>query len=173
VAVIPTSFLPKDFLPVGWRDEQIGVWGEHLPPRLDYRGRENPSLLVHVRPGVHRVMNLEVVDERDLQQSPHFTEVNAPLMPMAELDRLSLDGRNTSFFYQGGLREGHVKGSIKPWESLLLSLPSLDLFVGSDKAYGDRRETGNAFYTSLKPWNHKASDMWDFPRFLTFWGWKL
>ncbi len=173
VVVTPTSFLSNDSLPVGWRDEQVDVWGEHLPPRLDYQGKENPRLLVHVRPGVHRVMNLEIVDGRDLRQSPQFTEVSAPLMAMGELDRLSLDGRSTSFFYQDGLREGHVKGSIKPWESLLLSLPSWDFFVGSDKAYGDRRETGNTFYTSLKPWNHEASDMWDFPRFLTFWGWRL
>jgi hypothetical protein len=122
---------------------------------------------------VHRVANLEIVDQQDLRQSPHFTEINAPLMAMGELDQLPLDGRSTSFFYRDDLREGHVKGSIKPWESLLLSLPSWDFFVGSDKAYGDRRETGNTFYTSLKPWNHEASDMWDFPRFLTFWGWRL
>lgn len=149
------------------------VWGEHLPPRLDDHGKENPRLLVQVRPAVHRVINLETVDERNLQQSPHFAEVNAPLMAMGKLDRLPLDGRSTSFFYQDGPREGHVKGSIKAWESLLLSLPSWDFFVGSDKACGDRRETGNTFYTSLKPWNHAASDMWDFPRFLTFWGWRL
>jgi hypothetical protein len=122
---------------------------------------------------VHRVANLEIVDQQDLRQSPHFTEINAPLMAMGELDQLPLDGRSTSFFYRDDLREGHVKGSIKPWESLLLSLPSWDFFVGSDKAYGDRLGTGNTFYTSLKPWNHDASDMWDFPRFLTFWGWRL
>ena len=65
------------------------------------------------------------------------------------------------------------KGFIKPRESLFLSLPSLDPLVGYDKVYGDRRETGNPFYTSLKPWNREASDMWDFPEFLTFWGWRL
>jgi len=66
-----------------------------------------------------------------------------------------------------------VNGSIKPWESLFLGLPSLDPLVGSDKAYGNGRETGNPFYTSLKPWNREASDMWDFPGFLRFWGWRL
>jgi len=173
VAMIPTSFLADDSLPQGWRDEPLEVWGEHLPARVDYGSRNNPRLLVHVRPGVHRVTNLEIVDEHDLLPSPSVTVVSAPLMPLAELERLPLDGGRTSFFYQDGLREGHVKGSVKPWESLFLSLPSLDLFVGSDKAYGDRRETGNPFYTSLKPWNREASDMWDFPEFLTFWGWRL
>jgi hypothetical protein len=173
VAAIPTSFLAEDSLPRAWRDQPLNVWGEQLPARVDYGSRENPRLLVHLRPGVHRVTNLEIVDEGDLLESPAIMVVRAPLMPVGELDRLPLDGRRTSFFYQEGLREGHVKGSIKPWESLLLSLLSLDPLVGSDKAYGDRRETGNPFYTSLKPWNREASDMWDFPGFLTFWGWRL
>jgi hypothetical protein len=34
-------------------------------------------------------------------------------------------------------------------------------------------ETSNPFYTSLKPWNRKASDMWNFTEFLEFWGWRL
>ena len=173
VAVIPTSFLARDSFPPEWRDEPLEVWGERLPARLEYGSREHPRLLVQVRPGVHRVTNLEIVDERSLLPSPAVTVVRAPLMPVGELDRLPLDGGRTSFFYREGLREGHVKGSIKPWESLFLSLPSLDPLVGSDKAYGDRRETGNSFYTSLKPWNREASDMWDFPGFLTFWGWRL
>ena len=33
--------------------------------------------------------------------------------------------------------------------------------------------TKNPFYTSLKPWNREASDMWDFATFLKFWGWRL
>jgi len=54
-----------------------------------------------------------------------------------------------------------------------LSLFSLDFFVGTDKVYSDCRETSNPFYTSLKPWNRKASDMWNFTEFLEFWGWRL
>jgi hypothetical protein len=123
---------------------------------LDYGSKRNPRLLVHVRPAVHRVTNLEIADEGELLPSSSVAVIKAPLMAMAELERLPLDGGRTSFFYRGGLREGHVKGSIKPWESLFLSLPSLDPFVGSDKDYGDRRETGNPFYTSLKPWNREA-----------------
>ena len=54
-----------------------------------------------------------------------------------------------------------------------MSLISMDLFVGTDKAYGNSLETGNRFYTSLKPWNRKESDMWHFTKFLRFWGWRL
>jgi len=171
VAVIPTTFLPREVLPEGWREEPVEVYGERLPWLLDYTGSDRPRLLIHVRPGVHRVMNVEIIDEGNLRQSPSFTVVSAPLMPMGEMERLPLDGTRTSFFYQEGIRQGHVKESVKLWESLFLGLPSLDPLVGSDKAYGDRRETGNPFYTSLKPWNREASDMWDFPKFLMFWGW--
>jgi hypothetical protein len=79
----------------------------------------------------------------------------------------------TSFYHQKGPLKGHVKGSVKFLESIFLSLPSLDFFVGTDKVYGNRQETGNPFYTSLKPWNRNASDMGNFARFLEFWGWRL
>ncbi len=45
----------------------------------------------------------------------------------------------------------HVKGAVKLWESLLLSLVSLDLYVGMDKEYSSTAEDRNSFfYTSLK-----------------------
>jgi hypothetical protein len=56
---------------------------------------------------------------------------------------------------------------------IFMSLISLDLFVGSDKIYADPAVSGNPFYTSLKPWRRDDSDMWDFPRFLAYWGWGL
>lgn len=39
------------------------------------------------------------------------------------------------------------------WGGLFLGWLSLGFLVGSDNKYGDSRETGNSFYTSLKPWN--------------------
>jgi hypothetical protein len=44
----------------------------------------------------------------------------------------------------------------------LLSLPSLDLFVGADKIYADPEVSGNPFYTSLKPLRRDDSNMWFF-----------
>ena len=83
------------------------------------------------------------------------------------------NGEVTSLYYDQWPLQGHVKGSIKPWESLLLSLVSLDFYVGMDKEYGDTAVSGNPFYTSLFPWNRRASDMNDFAGFLNFWGWRL
>jgi len=130
-------------------------------------------LLIYLRPGVHRVMDIAVVDEGTIRKSPHFTIIPASLKPIQELERIPIDSGTTSFYYNKGVLKGHVKGSVKPWESIFMSLLSLDFFVGTDKIYADRKETDNPFYTSLKPWNREASDMWDFATFLKFWGWRL
>ncbi|MEN8262496.1 MAG: hypothetical protein ABFR82_03450 [Nitrospirota bacterium] len=87
--------------------------------------------------------------------------------------KIPINGTTTSFYHEDGPLKGHVKDSVKIWESLFLGLISMDLYVGADKAYEDTGETGNPFYTSLKPWNRNASDMWHFRKFLEFWGWKL
>ena len=98
------------------------------------------------------------------------TVLNIPIEPRENLNRLRINGHDTSFFRQYGMMKGHVKGAIKPLETILMSWLSLDLFVGTDKIYGS---DDNPFYTSLKPWNRKKSDMNDFARFLRFWGWDL
>jgi hypothetical protein len=175
-AIVPTSYLPKDAYPEAWKNEPLEVYGEELPPLLDYEDMSRPSLLVHLRSAVHRVMDIEVVEKDRYKDREQFTIIKAPLLPTDALERIPVngtDGETTSFYYVEGAVRGHVKGSIKPWASLFLSLISLDFFVGTDKAYGDRRVTGNPFYTSLKPWNRHASDMGDFATFLKFWGWRL
>ena len=173
LAIVATSFLPRDALPLNQQEKPIRVYGEKLPWQLDYSGRDNPGLLVHLRPGVHRVMDLEIVAATELQDLRRYTIIKAPLKPVRELEQIPLGNGFTSFYHQTGLLKGHVKGSVKFLESILLSLPSLDFFVGTDKVYGDQQETGNPFYTSLKPWNRNASDMGNFARFLKFWGWRL
>jgi len=172
-AIVPTSFLPHEALPLEWEERPQSVYGEILPGQLDYESRNNPKLLVHLRPGVNRIMDLEIVGAEKLEDARRFTVVKAPLKPAMDLEQIPLGSGFTSFYYQEGAQKGHVKGSAKPFESILLSLPSLDFFVGADKVYGDRRETGNPFYTSLKPWNRTASDMGDFAGYLKFWGWRL
>lgn len=151
----------------------LDVYGEQLPAILDYQKKERPTLLVHLRPGVHRIMDLEIVDVADLSQPGSFFVIQAPLEPVSDLERIPLDGETTSFYYDYGPQKGHVKRSMKFWETLLLSLISWDFFVGTDKVYGENDRYENPFYTSLKPWNREASDMSDFAGFLQFWGWKL
>lgn len=173
LAIVPTSYLSNDAFPEKWSSSPINVYGEILPPIIDYREKMNPKVVVHLRPGDHRVMDIEVVGENDPPMGITGAGIIVPLVHTDELEKIPLNDNTTSFYYRSGLLKGHVKGSVKLWESLLLSGISLDLFVGADKAYADPQVTGNHFYTSLKPWNRSASDMWDFARFLRFWGWNL
>ena len=172
-AIVPTSYLRNEALPLKWKEEPLRVYGETLPGRLDYAGIENPKLLVYLRPGVHRVMDLEVIDDKELQEGRSLAIVPTPLKPIQDLEYIPLNGETTSLYHKKGVLKGYVKGSIKIWESVFLSLLSMDFFIGTDKVYGDAKETGNHFYTSLKPWNRSASDMWNFGQFLEFWGWRL
>lgn len=178
VAVVPTSHLAPDALPEGWKkrslkDPYLEVHGERLPWQLHYGKAEHPRLLIHIKPALHRVMHMEVLEERGIKDSGRFTLTRSRFADIHGLETLPLDGSFTSFYYGGWPLRGHVKGSIKPWESLFMSLVSMDLFVGADKTYVDRNRSGNPFYTSLKPWNRNRSDMGRFARFLQFYGWRL
>lgn len=167
---IPTQALPASWYPDDWPAAPVAVFGERLPSQLPPIG-EHDVLQVVVRPDVHRVMALEVVPRSSLGAG---TIRQAEVLALDALKQLPLDdGSVTSFYYSGWPLAGHVKGAIKPWESLLLSLVSLDLFIGMDKEYGETAVSGNPFYTSLKPWNRTASDMNDFAVYLRFNGWKL
>ncbi len=173
-AIVPTTFLPNHAFPDSWnREKTLEVYGETLPPLLELPEAEDPKFLIHVRPDVHRVRHLEVASFQEWRGNTSYETVRTPLEPMDALEELPLNGETTSFYYPHWPLKGHVKGSIKPWESLSLSLISLDLFVGMDKVYGESGDTGNPFYTSLKPWNRDESDMWEFSRFLEFNGWRL
>jgi len=173
LAIVPTSNLPADSFPDNWKEKKLKVYGERLPSKLDYLKHEIPKVLIYLRPGVHRVMDLEIIDNQNIEMDYRFNKTITPLAPMDDLMRIPINGNFTDFYHSKGLMKGYVKGSVKIWESLFLSLISLDLFVGTDKIYGDPDITGNKFYTSLKPWNRDASEMWNFKRFLEFWGWKL
>jgi len=172
-AIVPTSHLPPGALPLDWKNEPLEVYGEKLAPFLDFEGLKNPRLVIHLRSEVHRVMHLEPLEEERLRNLNRFTIIKAPLIPMASLEHIPINGGKTSFYHDRGPLKGHVKGSVKLWETLLLGLVSLDLFVGTDKVYGDSEITENPFYTSLKAWNRYSSDMWNFADFLKFWGWRL
>ena len=172
-SIIPTSYLPRDMFPEDWEDGDVDVYGETLPGKLEYNEKTEPRLLVHIRPGVHRVMDLEIIEGRILYDSPEFEIEIMQRQSMEGLDRIAINGKTTSFYHKEGILKGHVKGSIKYWESLLMSLISLDLFVGMDKAYDNTDVTENPFYTSLKIWNRNTSDLWHFDRFLEFQGWRL
>jgi len=173
-AIIPTNYLPRRALPQDWEERPLEVYGEKLPWILDYSGKNRPRLLVHLRPGVHRVMDLDIVEGETLVDNQGFHSIQASLKQAEDLERIPIDGETTtSMYYDFGPQKGHVKGSTKIWETLLLGLISWDFFVGADKVYDDNEKYDNPFYTSLKPWNRDASDMSEFAKFLKFWGWRL
>lgn len=172
LAIVPTSYLSPDAYPVKWKSSRLKVYGETLPRVLVYSEKKDTKLVVHLRPGEHRVMDLDVIEEQYLLNT-NFHMIYTPLAQMKELEKIPINGKTTSFYHDEGPLKGHVKGSIKLWETILLSPISMDLFVGTDKDYSDTNETGNTFYTSLKPWNRYSSDMGNFKRFLKFWGWRL
>ncbi len=172
---IPTQYLDKRAYPKDWNAEKPRhVYGETLPGLLNFAPFTKPKLLVYLRPDVHRVMDLKIVAAAQLPGAHFQNSVETPLLPMASLEKIPAGmGSTTSLYYNAWPYKGHVKGAFKSWETLTMSLISLDFFVGTDKIYGDARVTGTHFYTSLKPWNREASDIWHFERFLNFNGWKL
>lgn len=170
VASIPTTALPREALPEDWSGEPLEIYGETLPPVLDFKAAKDPRLVVAFRPGEHRVMNMALEPAAKLRDSRAYELAGAQLLPMEELERLPLNHGYTSLFYQSGPLYGHVKGAYKPLETLFLGVVSLDFLVGTDKAYG---YADNPFYTSIKPWARIGSDMNDFPGFLRYWGWRL
>ena len=161
----PTQALPADFSV----DQRQQIYGESLPGRLELA--PDSRLLIRLRPATHRVMELSTTKltaaTGDLQLVP------TPLLPMIELERLPLGDTTTSFFDMEGRRQGYVRGSHKPWERLLMSWWAFDWRVGEDKQFRPPDGCGAVFYTSLKFWARKESDLCDFPTFLTYWGWKL
>jgi len=170
VSVIPTNYLPAQAYPASWSNKGQHIYGEVLPAKIKMEN-SGDKLLITIRPAVHRVMDMGVVDS-DAMAGVRTTTAEA--LPLSILKSLQLPtGGTTSMFYDSWPLKGHVKGAVKPWETLLLSLLSMDLFVGMDKEYGNTTESGNPFYTSLKPWNRQASDMNNFAEFLKFYGWKL
>ncbi len=174
LSIIPTTFLHEEAYPDNWdKHTTLKVYGERLPPFLDFEKTNNARLLISVRPDVHRVMDLVIISDNEHKSAYQNRHVTSRLIHMEYLKKIPINGHETSFFHEKGWLKGFVKDSIKPWEMLLLSWISLDLFVGSDKVYGNTEETGNPFYTSLKPWNRNASDMNNFAEFLKFWGWNL
>jgi len=173
LAFVPTDILPQEAYPDDWELPNQKVFGEMLPAQLRLAGESDEvrTLAVYLRGGTHRVMDLRLVHRSELKDRYRIQRMS--IEPIEALKTLSLDAGTTSFYHSSGPRKGYVKNTFKPFELLLLSWWVLDLNVGIDKEYGDSQQTGTVFYTSLKPWRRKASDMWEFVDFLTYWGWKL
>lgn len=173
LAFVPTSYIPADGFPDGWKRGRQSVHSENLPGFLDYKGSspDRVKTMMLIRDGSHRVKDIWLSAADSLKK---YNTVKAKIQPLASLEELPL--RNceiTSFYETSGPRKGYVKGSHKLWERLLMSWWTLDWRIGEDKKFGKDRNDGILFYTSLKPWDREKSDMRDFVTFLRYWKWKL
>ena len=164
--IIATNHTPRSAFPENLPKEEQKVYGEKLPSIITLN-KDKPDVCIAVRPLEHRVMDVYSCDK-----SKHDFEPAQNKM-LSSLRELPSKNGPVSFFHEKGFQEGYVKGAIKPWETLIVSWPSLDLFPGRDKALLQLENSDNHFYTSLKPWRREISDMADFPTFLNYWGWKL
>ena len=173
LSLVPTSDLDRAFWPVGWQPGLQEVYGEILPGQLELKERiPTGRLVVSLRSETHRVMALGFRDVAVGTGKDPLSPV-AELAPMADLEQLPLNTTTVSFFEKTGWRKGYVKESHKPLEQLFMGWLALDPRVGEDKALGPPEETGTTLYTSLKFWARKESNIWNYPNFLEYWGWKF
>lgn len=173
LAFIPTSYLAKAAYPEKWPELDQKVFGEKLPAQLtfDAQDKQEPYPVITLKDGTHRVKGVKLRSMGEIANL--YRTIITPLESMSALKRIPVEEQTISFYNTTGFKKGYVRNTVKPWELLLMSWWALDLNVGVDKEYGDSEQTGSIFYTSLKPWNRRASDMWHFAQFLNFWGWRL
>ena len=172
---VPTSFLQKEAFPDGWNSKIQRIYGERLPGLLDlekdFQAEPTSRIVVMLESGTHRVKWIKTEQLDSIKGK--YQILPAHILPMEALKSLGNNETDTSFFETSGPRKGYVKGSYKFFERILMSWWVMDLHVGEDKDFGHKEETGTIFYTSLKFWDRKKSDMWNFNEFLSYWGWKF
>lgn len=173
LSITPTSLLPPRVYPENWPADGQDIYGEYLPSlfRVEPEFSSKQRFVARIRSETHRVMDLDVWPTNPPLSS--MNAVTATLEPMSALTKLPFGDTEISFFETRGARKGYVRNSYKPLEKLLMSWWSMDWRVGEDKALGPKEQTGTTFYTSLKFWAREKSDLWNFSKFLSYWGWKL
>lgn len=171
LAFFPTAELDPEAYPPHWPMGKQSVYGYTLPGRL-------PSALYSagqpyfftLESGNHRISNVTATPAYNPGLLPaHLLDIQS----MENLYHLPYQDNSISFFENEGRREGYVKDNSKILERLLISWWAFDWHVGEDKAYGIYDSSKTPFYTSLKFWQRKNSDMKNFPQFLSYWGWAL
>ena len=171
LAFVPTSLMPVDVFADGWKKERQSVYSEDLPGVLEYSRpfSGNDRVMILIRSETHRVKDIWLSAGIP---SDRYDIVKAKHQPFAALERLPLKNHGTTSFYEtSGCRKGYVKESHKTRERLYMSWWAFDWRVGEDKKLGKDENDGILFYTSLKPWRRKVSDLRDFITFSKYWGW--
>jgi hypothetical protein len=172
LAFIPTDTLPPESRPGNWPKQNHRIYGKTLPAVIGTpKDGESSRILIVIAGGSHRVSEVKLVDLENIMA--HYPLNEMETLPNESLWALPFGDQRISFFELSGRRKGYVKNNAKPLERLLMSWWTFDWYIGEDKVYGNSVETGVLFYTSLKFWRRRESDMWHFGDFLKYWGWRL
>jgi hypothetical protein len=172
LAFFPTQAMPREYLPPDWPTAPQEVYGYTLPSSLPLSGEKTDERIAFtLENATHRVGAVTVYDSPVRQAIPH--QIPMHLKPMLDLYYLPYQDKTVSFFETEGSRRGYVKNNTKILERLFISWWAFDLHVGEDKAYSTHDKSETIFYTSLKFWARKASDLKNFSEFLAYWGWRL
>lgn len=170
LAFFPTTDLAKDMFPNDWPDSTQSVYGYKLPSIVTSETQAQSPYIFSLASGSHRIHGVWTTPTKHLGLS---VTKDMTLQPISALYRLPYQNGVESFFETEGPRSGYVKNNSKPLERLLISWWAFDWHVGEDKAYNKSDSSSTPFYTSLKFWQRNNSDMNNFPKFLSYWGWKL
>lgn len=171
LAFFPTDNLAKELFPPNFPQKTQSVHGHTLPATLPSQlsTADQPYYLT-LESETHRISYIS----QTIPNAPnHILAPSMAIQPMEDLYHLPYKNRSISFFEDSGRREGYVKNNSKILERLLISWWTFDWHVGEDKAYGKSDSSTTPFYTSLKFWQRRNSDMKNFPQFLAYWGWRL
>ncbi len=130
------------------------------------------KITLFVSKDMHKIESVFYQDYRILDMKKKRCEI--PVEPLENLEHLNLNGKEVSMYYiKSADGFGYVRQSAKPFEFFLMSWWTFDPRIGSDKILGATGDKNPRFYTTIKPWARKQSDMRDYHRFLMYWGWNL
>jgi hypothetical protein len=168
----PTDEMDRELYPADWPEESQGSYGKTLPGHLEISPRHfSDQIVFTLESATHRIVDVTLSTDDFMKNS--IETIAMDKLPMSKLYHLPFKDSTESFFEMDGPRNGYVRNNTKILERLLISWWAFDFHVGEDKAYGADDRSEAILYTSLKFWARKASDLKDFPRFLSYWGWKL
>lgn len=172
LAFLPTKALPSEWFPADWPVKSQWIYGHTLPGLLQVdQTSDSQEIIFSLESETHRISNITIAEHATMQNS--FDTIEMEILPMNYLYRLPFRDITESFFEMDGARRGYVRNNTKFLERLLISWWAFDFNVGEDKAFGAGDTSDTIFYTSLKFWDREASDLKNFPQFLSYWGWKL
>ncbi len=172
LAFLPTEAMPYEALPQNWSTGSQSIYGYTLPTILKFPKTNTVNRVTFtLESEIHRISDITVTDASTRQANEHHVQMR--MVPMLDLYSLPYQNKTVPFFETEGSRDGYVKNNTKILERLFISWWAFDLHVGEDKAFSINDRSNTIFYTSLKFWARKDSDLKNFPAFLAYWGWRL